>query len=283
MTRVEEKYREKFEELTKKTFSEQAKWFLNAMWAKGAEPEAENVWNFAQKMASQHPKKAAGCDLDEFESHKFIESLGETMTVIKLRETLREIDVNNDKKMALVEYLLFKYARFAEMGHLLNASQGGNAVALEHAQKKVEEAQAKLLQATTDAELAKKAEDENKAALAELKLQEDTLKNKIAELEAAGSAGGVKGNKALQELFQLRAGDPLPLQRAKINQEATVRKAEKARKAADASADAARAAVQEAEEDLEKAKNAGGGGLGTIWYLQRDLTEAKKFLPKSKQ
>jgi len=40
---------------------------------------------------------ADGCELDEFWSHKFLESLGETLTVIKLRETLREIDVDNNK------------------------------------------------------------------------------------------------------------------------------------------------------------------------------------------
>ena len=30
---------------------------------------------------------------DEFEAHKFLESLGETMTVIALRERLREIGI----------------------------------------------------------------------------------------------------------------------------------------------------------------------------------------------
>jgi hypothetical protein len=39
---------------------------------------------------------------DEFWSHKFLEDLGETLTAIALREKLREIDVDFNKKMSVV-------------------------------------------------------------------------------------------------------------------------------------------------------------------------------------
>jgi hypothetical protein len=35
-----------------------------------------------------------GCELDEFQAHKFLESLGETLTVVALREKLRTIDLD---------------------------------------------------------------------------------------------------------------------------------------------------------------------------------------------
>ena len=43
--------------------------------------------------------------------HKFLESLGETLTVIQLREKLRKIDQDANGKMALLEYLAFKYSK----------------------------------------------------------------------------------------------------------------------------------------------------------------------------
>ena len=42
-------------------------------------------------------RKGDGCELDEFWSHKFLESVGETLTVIQLRERLKAIDVDNNK------------------------------------------------------------------------------------------------------------------------------------------------------------------------------------------
>lgn len=59
---------------------------------------------------------------------------------------------------------------------------------------------------------------------------------------------------AKQELEQLKAGDPLPLRRAKINQEATVRKSEKARKHAQEEAARAAAALAEAEAKTRDAE-----------------------------
>jgi len=39
----------KFAAVTSKTYSEQAKFFMNAFWTYGIEQEAENIWKFAQK------------------------------------------------------------------------------------------------------------------------------------------------------------------------------------------------------------------------------------------
>ncbi len=56
---------------------------------------------------------------------------------------------------------------------------------------------------------------------------EDDYKKKIADLDGKTkdmSLGAVARNKAVQELAQLKGQDPLPLRRAKITQEAAVRK-----------------------------------------------------------
>jgi len=116
-------------------------------------------------------------------------------------------------------------------------------------------------------------------------------------LERKSNEGGaVSRNKAKNELEQLKAEDPLPLRRAKLNQEAAVRKCEKARKQAEASRAAqeeaqrqVEAAVRESEKRrdealayLEKVK-ASGAGAGQVWWLKRGMYEKQKSLPQAKQ
>ncbi len=42
---------------------------------------------------------------------KSIQKRGETLTVVKLRENLKEIDFTGRSKLAFIEYLLFKYKK----------------------------------------------------------------------------------------------------------------------------------------------------------------------------
>merc|ERR1712137_299002 len=129
-----------------------------------------------------------------------------------------------------------------------------NAAKASEQQAKQREAAAK--QAEVDAQAAQK---ELEAALAELKKEEDAFNAKKSELERKGndeSIGLVTRNKAKNELAQLLAEDPLPLKRAKITQEAAVRKADKAtqqaaqtRQASEASASSASKARAQAEAD----------------------------------
>merc|ERR1712137_1329161 len=141
------------------------------------------------------------------------------------------------------------------------------------AKASADEARTREDQANKDAAAAKRAEAEAQAAqreleaaLAELKKEEDAFNNKKNELERKGndeSIGLVTRNKAKNELAQLLSEDPLPLKRAKITQEAAVRKAEKAtahaaqtRQASEASAAAASKARAQAEQDAAQAEAA---------------------------
>jgi len=125
-----------------------------------------------------------------------------------------------------------------------------------------EEAKKQETQANKDAAAAKEREAEAKAAqqeleaaLQELHAQEKAYNDKKAELQKKSEEGGVVSrNKAANELAQLLSEDPLPLRRAKITQEAAVKKAERAttaaasaREAAEKSASAASKARQESE------------------------------------
>jgi len=174
----------------------------------------------------------------------------------------------------------------------------------------------------------RKAEAELKAAVDDLKAQEDSYQNKCNELEKKSkdpNASTVNKHKASAELSQLKQENPLPLRKAKLTQEAALRKVEKQRteaerktqeaegkasdaeqrtKEAEAKAAEAEERTREAEEVtqqveealkdaeskleeamqfLEEAKKKSGTPHGAIWWMERSLKEAQKYLPKRKQ
>jgi DNA polymerase III gamma/tau subunit len=310
----------KWTTLVAKPHTDQAVWFLNAFWNAGVKEKAEDLWLWCLKFHKLSNKES--CHLDEFKSHQFLEEAGETMTVLELRAKLAEIDLDKNKKMCISEYLLFKFSKSPK--DLVDAPQG-DPKELEAAQALVDEATKALdevleqleKQKVVAAELAA-AEKDAKAAVAaaeaavaeqqkaadELQAQEDAYKNKIDTLTKKSEEGGVVSrNKAKAELEQLKAEDPLPLRKAKLNQQAAVRKCEKAQRAAEekaAAAAAAREAAEEVARNLEAASKeaeakrdealafldkvkASGAGAGQVWWMQREMYEKQLYLPKAKQ
>jgi len=157
--------------------------------------------------------------------------------------------------------------------------------------------------------------------------QEEEYKNKVSVLEAKAqdsSLSTVQKSKAVNELAQLKGEDPLPLRKAKITQEAALRKVEKERKAAEAAtaaankkAEASAAAQKAAEEQAEKSeaarvategkskeveaavvetqtkfdeavatlealKKKSGSAQGALWWLSKEVEEARKWLAPKK-
>mmetsp|Transcript_16148 Transcript_16148/g.17927 ORF Transcript_16148/g.17927 Transcript_16148/m.17927 type:complete len:335 (+) Transcript_16148:27-1031(+) len=329
-------WEEQFAALSSKKHSEQTIFWLNGFWKQGAQEEAETLWDVAhmfgeielghKKMyGSRKSEYKEGCDLDEMQSHVLLEKMGETLTVRALRKRLKEIDIDNNNKMCVSEYLLVKYGKTPI--DLVNSSQGEvDPEALAQAQAAVEAVSAALaevttahsasvaaaasaaasLKAATEAkEKQDKAEAEVQAAVDELKAQEDAYNAEIAKFEKLGNdpdAGVVKKNRAKNQLAQLQAEDPLPLRKAKITQGSALKRATKASKAATAAAEAAaeekakadkakadleeevkktEAAMVEAEQQLEKIKKKGDGvPQGQIWWMEREITETRKFMPR---
>lgn len=186
----------KFKLNTLKNYAQQAKWFLNGFWNLGAEAEAENIWKFAHKFIEIDKKKKEGNDLDEFEAHKFLESLGETLTVMALREKLRQIDVDNNNRMALIEYLIFKYSKTIEA--VVNAPQSDNKEEMEKASRMLEAAEAALTEMQTRLE-------EQKVLLAsQKKAEEDARKAEEENKVFKPSIGKKKFNFFAPHRFRLR-------------------------------------------------------------------------------
>jgi hypothetical protein len=363
---VEKKWKAEFDAIVKKTHTQQAIWWLNGFWNEGASSEAEKIYNFVQTFKEiEYGQKVIerkgkgkeliaeykeGCDLDEFKAHKFLESVSEILTVKQLREKLEAIDLDKNRKLALSEYLLFKYSKKAKQ--LVDAPQGGNEKELKAAQDALTEVQTaladvnsklesqraaleaqKIAKAAAEAakeaaeksladqkaaeDIVRHAEAELKAAVDDLDRQEADYKGRIAAAEAKANdsnLGAVQRNKAKNEVAQLKAEDPLPLRKAKITQEAALKRVQKERQKAEsatklaegkhaesvAAAQAAAAAEAELEaqtkqleaaqsdlqtkfdeavEALAAVKRKGGGvAQGAIWWMEKELAEAKKYM-----
>jgi len=355
MSKVTAEQQAGWSEIVTKKYSDQAIWFLNGFWEE-LEPHAESVWKWVELFTElDQDKKGDGCELDEFWSHKFLESLGKTMTVIEMREKFRAIDVDFNKRMSLIEFLSYQFKKSIQQ--VIDAPQGDNKEEIDAAQAAVEaaqnavdemvkrlaeatrtaeaaeaaaaeatarseeanaaaeeatrtseaanaaaeeatraaeearqaadeatraaeaaaaadeEASAKAADASAKADAAKAAADaaeaaaapyraavaENEKALEELHKQEEAYKQKKESLEKTKndmSIGVVRRNKAANELDQLLSEDPLPLRKAKINQEATVRKMEKAAKPFNEASAKAKAAAEVAEAAAAEANAA---------------------------
>jgi len=142
-------------------------------------------------------KGKEGCDLDEFNSHRFLEFFGETRRVIELRESLRSLEKETVKRMALLEYLLFHHRQTIK--ELLSRPQGTSEA---------------LIQA--------------QQALKDVQIEIKKIEEKTAILTEQSQGTGVKANKAKNELEQLLKADQTDLNRALLTAEAAVRKAQKA-------------------------------------------------------
>lgn len=284
--------------LSAKKYGEQAVWWLNGFWEAGAREEANNIWDITQKFIElDEAKKADGNELDEFNSHRLLEKFDETLTVIKMREALRVIDVDANGKMSLLEYLLWKFQK--SIAAVENAPQGDNQAQVEAAQKKFEA----LATATAETQKAKEAllreqeelkvaEVELAAAAKALAAEQEAYDTKLATLEAAStdtSKGIVSRNKASNELSQMKAEDPLPLRKAKITNAAAIRRVDKQKPIVAAALEETdrklvelEAALAEAAEELEIVKSAGGSAQGNIYWMERQMFEADALLPTAK-
>lgn len=115
-------------------------------------------------------------ELNEFEAHRFLEKKGESKTVKDMREELAEIDLDMNKRVAFIEYLLFRYKK--TLKDLFTAKPNSALLA------KLE-----------------RAIEQYKAVFEEKKKRESTM----ADLERRAQAGD---NKAKSELRRMQMDDP---------------------------------------------------------------------------
>uniref|UniRef100_A0A6B2LGZ7 Calcium-regulated actin-bundling protein C-terminal domain-containing protein n=1 Tax=Arcella intermedia TaxID=1963864 RepID=A0A6B2LGZ7_9EUKA len=210
---------------------------MNAFWPE-LSAEADQIFKYWQQIlvldkeawkALPEGKKpevyAETHDLDEFWSHRLLEQNGLTMTVIAFRNEFKQIDLNFDKRMGMVEFLLYKYKQSVKV--MLTRPQGTNEL-LVRAQKALDEVNAEI----------------------------NRIETEKSALEKAAEGDGVKARTAKASLAALLSADQTELNKKLMTAEAAVRKAQKA---------------------------PGDSPQGQLWWLSREIEEAKKYKPKAKQ
>jgi hypothetical protein len=187
-------------------------------------------------------------DVDELQAHKFLEKLGETLTVRELRKRLDALDIDNNHRLALSEYLLAKYTKTPQA--LISGDQGTGVPAhemaaavaqLERLQEQFAQTSEALAAATAAAEAAAEAK---KAADAAARQAEADKKEADAAQQAATAA---------EEQAKARAADAKAAEERSHAKAEAVHAAEKDLKEAE---EEARVAVEEVrkEEAAIKAK-----------------------------
>jgi len=151
------------------TYSQQGAFFLNAYWREYGE-EAEQIWEWSMKFAELDNKKKNGIALDEVKARQFLQEIGMPMARQAYLDAMRSIDVNNDRKMSLLEFLMF--SKNVSPADLLSKPQDGMTDELEKALAKKEEALQRLAE----------------------------LEQEKAELEEVASGTGVKAMQARTQL-----------------------------------------------------------------------------------
>jgi DNA repair exonuclease SbcCD ATPase subunit len=291
---------EKLAQLLTRTYKEQTIWFLNAFWDTFASQEAERLWGYIKKCTELDLEKhEAGNGLDEVRAHKFLESFGETLTVLSLREKLRQtgaIPQNERPKLVpITHYLLFRYN--VDWHQLVNTA-GDNSEEIAQAQTMLNEVIAAFQESDRQAQNAKNAENHAKkeeaaareqeapfkaaqeevdSSLAEVKSQEEARNSKTELLKKQSEEGGVvQQNKAKNQLAQHLNEDPLPLRKAKVTLEAALKKAEKARAPFEAATKRAEEARREAEASRRRAEDA-------VEQCRQRVQAAEDFLEEVKR
>eukprot|EP00008_Paramoeba_atlantica_P006157 CAMPEP_0201489314 /NCGR_PEP_ID=MMETSP0151_2-20130828/21957_1 /ASSEMBLY_ACC=CAM_ASM_000257 /TAXON_ID=200890 /ORGANISM="Paramoeba atlantica, Strain 621/1 / CCAP 1560/9" /LENGTH=244 /DNA_ID=CAMNT_0047874861 /DNA_START=29 /DNA_END=763 /DNA_ORIENTATION=+ len=214
----------KFKEITAtQNIDEQAMTFLRAFVGE-FQGKFEEVLALGEKFKTYAPP--GGNELDEFEAHRFLESLSETKTVRDMRECLQTIDLDFNKKVAFIEYCLFKYKK--SVRDLFSAKP--NAAALAKLEKAVNQYRA-VFEEKKQRE-AKMEDLRQKAANGDVK-----AKSELKRMEMAGSEVQDTKNEmfALQQKLAAKRAmkNPEEEQQKMIQEEERKLAEEKARKEAE--------------------------------------------------
>jgi len=165
----------KFRELVKQSIDEQAKTFLRAF-VTDFQGKFEQVLDLVEEFRTF--VKTPDGQLDEQQAHLFLEKKGEATTVVEFRDKMRQIDIDFNKRISVLEYLLFKYKKTLK----------------------------DLLESKPNAHLIKLLEEAIAQYQAVFREKQERAE-KIAQLEALVSQGGKEAAKAKAELMSLKSHD----------------------------------------------------------------------------
>merc|ERR1711974_144109 len=194
---------DKLHELCKKTYRDQAVWFLNAFWDT-KESEAERLWDYVQKLNELDLEfHEEGSALDEMKAHVFLEKFDETLTVREMRAKLRSTgaigETERPKVVPLTHFLLYKYN--VDWHQLVDETrQGSNKEEMAKAEQMLEEVARAVKESESKASAARKA-------LAEAQSAENAAKEREAEAVASENAAKQREAEAVESENQAKQSE----------------------------------------------------------------------------
>jgi len=281
---------DKLGDLSSMRYQHQAKWVMNAYWAKAPmnlkddEAKREQIWQNFMSFAKLDIDKAKGCDLHQHRAHQFLEKQeGGAITFLDLKGKMKDLDSDHNLRLSLAEYLVHQHG--LDVKYLVNVVANVDAkhlAQLEACQKMLEDAE-------EAAQAAETAREESVALLAQIKAWKKKRNDEIARLQAIiddPAVTNVKRMKAKHEQMDVKTGarakrkgnksaNPDFLHVAEIKQKAAVRRQKKAAKVCAAALKEATAAF----EVLSAIK--GVASEGTMWWMGRELKEMEQYCSKA--
>merc|ERR1712232_784913 len=264
---------DKLHDICKKTYKEQAVWFLNCFWEDFAEKEAETLWKYVEtneKLDLENHEE--GCGLDEMKAHVFLEKFDETLTVREMRAKLRSTgaigESERPKLVPLTHYLLYKYN--ADWRLLVDEGrQGDNKEELEKAEQLLAEVTELFKQSEARAAEARTAL--NAAVSAENQAKEREAAAVARENDAVARENDAKESEAAAVA---RENEAVAQENEAVARENDAKAAEKAAQARDIEAKESHAKSQEKEAVAKKDAAAAVERESEAKAAQSELEEA---------
>ncbi|EFC39781.1 predicted protein [Naegleria gruberi] len=247
---VDPKLALRFQDLVAKSIDEQCEFFLKSfIFALGDDwPEVVKLSTTFKKYLADSNREGSQNELDEAQAADFLQKNGKTRTATQRRDEIRDIDLDFNKLIAFIEYLLLHYKhlilseyykRHTELsvpaGYLDNQSIGITGVGYA------------LLEELFEMPAGLSEELEN--AISEFYAQKRARENRLKDLEEKSDLVGVKGLQAKNELAQMQSQDQTEMNKLEMTLNAAKRKALK-----NPSGEQLLAQKKKQQEDEEKKK-----------------------------
>lgn len=217
-------YVDRFQKLCSSSVEDQTEFFLKAfIFVLG------NSWKDVLKISTAFSKycREGGegrMDLNPVQAADFLQKHGLTRTASQRSAEIKDIDLNTDNRIAMIEYLLLHYKAMI-LREYYQRTQEDEVEDLSDGAIGVTGVGDMLLDQLFQAAVGLDPEIEK--AIEELMTMKREKQKKIKELQEKADQGGVKGLAAKNEIEQIAREDPTELNRLEITLNAAKRKAAK--------------------------------------------------------
>ncbi|KAL9654632.1 hypothetical protein ABK040_006694 [Willaertia magna] len=222
---ITEKQFNKFKELAEKSIDEQCEFFLKSfIFALGDDWPAVVKLSKSFKKYLEDAGNKTSYQMDEAQAADFLQKNGRTRTATQRREEIKDIDLDNNKHISFIEYLLLHYKHMILEEYFKRTNEDSKE-SLKDFAIGVTGVGNKLLDELFTMPVGMSEELEQ--AIENFYAEKRQREQKVKELTDAASGEGVKALRAKNELSQMEAQDQTEMNRMEIQLNHAKKKATK--------------------------------------------------------